>query len=289
MLTAARSLSLAATLVVAASAPALGQSWRTISSARQLHGERELNVNVQYGAGRFRLTPGAQGELYRMEMRYDEDRFVPVREFVDGGGTLRLGLRSREGSGIKVAFSDRRSGTTPTFDLSLSPEIPLALLLELGAVQADVELGGLALRRVGFRTGASDTRLRFSEPNPVACDELTMEAGAAEFQADDIGNANCARVTFRGGIGEVRLDFGGSWRRSMVADVNVGIGALRLNLPRDVGVSVQLNRFLASFDAAGFTKRGDTYFSANFNDARYRLTLNVNASLGGVEVAWRDP
>ena len=283
-----RSLLLAATLVVAASAPAQAQSWRTISSARQLHGERELNINVQYGAGRFRLMPGAQGELYRMEMRYDEDRFVPVREFSGDGGTLRLGLRNREGAGIKVAMGDRRSNA-PNFDLSLTPEIPLSLLLELGAVEADVELGGLALARVGYRTGASQTRLRFSEPNPVACDELMMEAGAAEFHAEELGNANCTRVSFRGGIGEVTLDFGGSWRRNMTADVNVGIGALTLSLPRDVGVSVQLNRFLASFDAAGFTKRGDTYFSANFNNARYRLTLNVNASLGGVEVAWRDP
>ena len=285
----ARSLFLAATLVVAASAPATAtQSWRTISSARQLHGERELNINVQYGAGRFRLAPGAQGELYRMEMRYDEDRFVPVREFTADGGTLRLGLRSREGAGIKVAMGERRSNA-PSLDLSLTHQIPMELLLELGAVEADVELGGLALERVGYRTGASQTTLRFSEPNPGSCEELVMEAGAAEFRAEQLGNANCTRVSFRGGIGEVTLDFGGSWRRSMTADVNVGIGALTLNLPRDVGVSVQLNRFLASFDAAGFTKRDNTYYSANFNNARYRLTLNVNASLGGVEVAWRDP
>ena len=56
-----------------------------------------------------------------------------------------------------------------------------------------------------------------------------------------------------------------------------------------MGVSVHLNRFLASFDAAGFTKRGDMYYSSNFNSARYRLTLDVNAALGGVEIAWLGP
>ena len=87
-------------------------------------------------------------------------------------------------------------------------------------------------------------------------------------------------------MAEPLLSFGGTWRRSLTADVNVGIGSLHLQLPRDVGVAVRLNRFLASFDAAGFDKRGNMYYSANFNSARYRLTLNVNASIGGVDVAW---
>lgn len=277
----------AATLVVAASAPASAQSWRTIASARQLHGEEQLTVHVQYGAGRFRVTPGSAGELYRMDMRYDEDRFIPVREFNPGDGTLRLGLRSRDGAGLNVSLGDRRkSDQVPTFDLQLSPEIPLSLEMELGAVEADVDLGGVALQRLSYRTGASETHLRFGQPNPVACEELTIEAGAAQFEASSIGNANCAKVTFRGGVGEVTLDFSGTWRRSMTADVNVGLGHLDLRLPRDVGVSVQLNRFLASFDAAGFEKRGNMYFSENYNTARYRITLNVNASFGGVEVAW---
>ncbi len=285
----ARLASIAA-LTVFAAHPAAAQSWRTITSARQLHGEREMNVEVQYGAGRFRLTPGTQDELYRMEMRYDEDRFTPLREFDGDAGTLRLGLRSRDGTGIRVSLGDRRrGGQVPSMELALSPDIPLSLNLELGAVDADVELGGLALKRIHYATGASETHLHFSRQNPLACDELSMEAGAAEFDAAELANANCSRVTFRGGVGEVTLDFGGTWRRSMTALVEVGIGSLNLKLPRDVGVSVRLNRFLASFDAAGFEKRGNVYYSANFNGARYRLTMDVNASIGGVDVAWVEP
>ena len=263
------------------------QSWRTVTSARQLHGETDARVHVQYGAGRFRVSPGAADELYRMELRYDEDKFIPLREYDVATGTLNLGVRSREGQGIHVSLGDRRrDGPVPSLDLGLNPDIPLTLEMELGAVEADVELGGLALRRVSYRTGASETHLRFSRPNPVACDEMVMEAGAAEFHADDLANANCSRVSFRGGVGEVTLDFGGTWRRSLTADVNVGIGSLHLQLPRDVGVAVRLNRFLASFDAAGFEKRGNMYYTANYNSARYRLTLNVNTSIGGVDVTW---
>jgi hypothetical protein len=272
-------------------APVSAQSWRTITSARQAHGERELSVNVQYGAGRFTLAPGNTDELYRMEMRYDEEKFTPLREFDADGGTLRLGLRNVDGSrGIRVSLGDRRRNSPPpSLNLELTPDIPLSLNLQLGAVEADVELGGLAMRRIHYSTGASETHLRFSRPNPMTCDELTLEAGASQFTADDLANANCSRVEFRGGVGEVTLDFGGTWRRSMTARVDVGIGALNLKLPRDVGVSVRLNRFLASFDAAGFEKRNNVYYSANFNSARYRLLLEVNASIGGVDVAWVGP
>jgi hypothetical protein len=220
-----------------------------------------------------------------MELHYDEERFVPVREYDADAGTLRLGVRGRDG--MRVRLGDRRRDRErPSLDLTLSPDVPLALNLELGAVEADVELGGLALTSVRYRTGASETRLRFSRPNPVACEELSIEAGAAELRAAELANANCARMRIRGGVGELTLDFTGTWRQSLEADVDVGIGELNLVLPRDVGVSIQLSRFLASFDNAGFTRRGNAWYSANWDRARYRLTLDVNAAIGGVDVAW---
>jgi hypothetical protein len=267
--------------------PLSAQTWRTITSARQVQGEQALDVHVQYGAGRFRVSPGAAGELYRMELRYDEEKFAPVREYHAATGVLRLGLQSRQGSGIHVNLGDRRDdGEKPSFALELAPDVPLALTLEMGAVEADAEFGGLSLTRMHLRTGASETRLRFSNPNPVACDAMVIEAGAAKLRAEHLANANCARITVRGGVGEVSLDFGGTWRRSASAEVSVGLGTLHLRLPRDVGVAVHLTSFLASFDAAGFQKRDGVYYSPNYGTAHFRLTLDVNASLGGVEVEW---
>jgi hypothetical protein len=280
-----RILALAVPLFLCAPVPLLGQSWRSITSARQLHGERELTVNVRYGAGRFTLGPGTGSQLYRMELRYDEDKFIPVREYDVATPSIRLGVRSREGT--RVSMGNTRRGEQPPFlDVLLTPDVPLVIDMELGAVQAEIEMGGLAIQRASYHTGASETRFRWSRPNPVPCEDLTLRAGAAEFTATQLGNSNCERVSFEGGLGEVTLDFSGSWRRSMIASVNMGIGSLQLRLPRDVGVAVTVSRFLASFDAAGFTKRGNTYYSANYNESRHRLTLDVNTSIGGIEVSW---
>jgi hypothetical protein len=275
-------------LLLAFATTASAQTWRTVSSSRQLHGESELNVSVNYGAGRFTLLPASSGTLYRMDLRYDEERVAPLREFDAASGTLRLGVRSLDrGNGVRVSLGDRRRGDPPpTLDIALTRDVPLNLELNLGAVQADVDLTGLSLRSVQFRTGASETRVRFGEPNPVACDELDMQAGAAAFTVTGIANANCRRLTFSGGVGDVTLDFTGEWRQPMAADINVSIGSLNLRIPRDVAVSIRLNRFLASFEQRGFTKRGSTYYSSNWDSARHRLTLDVRAAIGGVDVVW---
>ncbi len=282
-----RALVLAAAFGLAAT-PALGQTWRTVNATRALGDEHEMTINVQYGVGRFHLAPGVGAELYRMQMRYDEDRFTPVRQYDPAAQTLRLGVKSR--SGARVSSRDHnRNDPPPSFDLALSPDLPLTLNMEVGAVEADADLGGLNLRHVTFRTGASESHLRYSRPNAAPCEELTIEAGAAELHAEQLANSNCARVSFRGGVGEVTLDYSGTWRRSMTTDINVGVGSVKLRLPRGVGVSVHLNRFLASFDAAGFEKHGDTYVTSNYEGARYRLVMNVNASIGGVDVEWINP
>jgi hypothetical protein len=284
----ARAAAAAALLLtaLAASTPAASQTLRTLTSARQLHGESALSVDVTYAAGHFRLEPGSAGDLYRMELRYDEDKFTPVREYDPDGGVLRLGLTSRRNHVSRREL--KRGERAPSLDLALTPEVPLTLALELGAVESDVEFGGLALRRLSYRTGASESHVRFSRPNPLTCEAATFEVGAAEFEVTSLGNANCRRVSFHGGVGEVTLDFTGEWRNSAEASVKVAIGSLKLVLPRDLGVAISLDRFLTSFDHEGFTKRGGVYYSGNFATARYRLNLHVNAAFGGIEVRWVD-
>jgi len=270
-----------AALLTAAGAPA--QTLRTLASSRQLHGESDLTVNVTYVAGRFRLLPAAPGTLYQMEMRYDEDRFTPVRDYDGGAGVLRLGLKSR---GHVTLASRGDNEDAPTLDLALAPGVPLALTIELGAAEAQAEFGGLALRSLRYTTGASKSELRFSRLNPLDCDSLTLEAGAAQFTATGLANANCRHMKIEGGVGAIALDFTGTWRGNADAEVHVALGTLRLQLPRTLGVTISLDRFLASFDQTGFTRRGDVYYSDNYASARYHLDLKLESAFGGIQVFW---
>lgn len=279
-----------AALLLACAGALQAQTWRTVTSSRQLRGEDALAVELSYAAGRLHVAPGTPATLYRMELRYDEESFAPVREFDAAAGTLRLGVRSlgRE-RGMRVSLGDRRRGEEPsTLDVTLTPAIPLDLTVRLGAAEAEVELGGLSIRSLSYRTGASQSRLSFGAPNPLACESMRLEAGAASFHVTGLANANCRRLEVNGGMGEVVLDFTGSWQGPLDASVRLSIGELTVRVPRDVGIAIRLSRFLASFEEAGFVKRGGVFYSSNFDRARHRLQLDVNAAIGGINVVRVD-
>lgn len=273
---------LAATLAACHSHSADAQRMRSTTSARQLQDERRVNVQVEYGAGRLRVAPARGDLLYRMELRYDDEQFRPVTEYDRAGGRLKLGVESREHRGR------HRGGHDQHATIELTPRVPLGLSLAFGAGEAEVELGGLALEEVELQTGASHTVVSFTEPNRVAARQVKIEAGAAEVRVSGLGNTRAPRFEFSGGMGETTLDFGGAWTRSAQAEINMGVGSVRLRLPRALGVRVTRDSFLSSFDDGGLVKRGNAWYSRNYAQARYRLDISIHAAVGSVEVDWID-
>ncbi|MBI4409934.1 MAG: hypothetical protein HY561_09515 [Gemmatimonadetes bacterium] len=263
-------------LLLVACAPAAAQDIRTLTSLRQRQGEERLEVDVEYGAGRLSLEPAARGLLYRATMRYDANAFRPVIEY--RSGHLELGM--------KGSRNLRGKHRASRLQLALGPDVPLDLSISFGAGQADLELGGLRLREADISTGASETSLRFSRPNAERGRSLRLHVGAAEFHAYQLGNANFERVEFEGGVGDILLDFTGDWRGDMAANIDMGLGALTLRLPHGLGVRVTKDTFLSSFTAHGLVKRGESYYSENWDSARHRLTINIDAALGSIDITW---
>lgn len=264
-----------------AAAPLQAQDWRTVGSRRQLAGEDRVKVEVQFGAGTLELEPAEPGTLYRSSMRYDAELFRPIQEYRPG--LLRLGIDGlREG----VKRDIREGGRLA---VALTPDVPLDLDLKFGAVEATLELGGMRLRNVALRTGASESRVNFSKANPIRMDHLSIEVGAAELRVTGLANANIESLTVKGGVGDVQLDFTGRWRGDTTAKIELGLGALTLVLPRDVGVRVTKTSFLMGFDSQGLVKRGNAYYSTNWDSAQNKLTLDISGAFGSIDVQWADP
>jgi hypothetical protein len=266
-------------LVLAAVTPALAQDWRTVTSLRQFQGEQLLEVNVEYGAGNLSISPASGNALYKATLRYDARSFKPVTQYANG--RLRVGV---EGGSLKG-----RHVKSGRLDLTLGNQVPLDLDLKFGAVQANVELGGLRIRQLHVATGASETHLNVGARNPVRCTSIELEVGAAEFTATGLGNLNCENVKMAGGVGDVTLDFNGAWRVDAAVDIDMGLGSLTLRVPRGLGVSVQKTGVLASFDSQELVKRGNTYYSENWDNAGNRVTFNIDAALGSIRMVWVEP
>ena len=258
------------------------QTMRTMTSARQVWDREPIEVEIHYGAGTLRIDPADPPYLYQMELRYDERVFTPVVDYDEDDRRLRLGVRSPEGSRrVNV-----REGSTAT--IALTREVPLGLDLEFGAGKAEIDLSGVALRSLALSTGASETSVTFGAINPIEAEAVTIEAGAADLKVSGLGNTRARRIEFKGGVGATVLDFSGDWGHSATARVEMGVGALTLRLPRSQGIQVRRSSFLTSFSAAGLERRDDGYYSANWNTAPHKLTIDISAALGAIDIQWVD-
>jgi len=255
------------------------QTWRTVSVSRQVTDEEELDVEVHYGAGRFDVRAAEPGVLYQAELRYDEERFRPVTDY--RAGSLEVGTETVD-DGIHLG----RGRSSGSLSLALARDLPMHLELRFGAVRADLDLGGLALTDLRLSTGASESRLEVSEPNPVEMRRARLEIGAAEFTTRHLGNLNAERIEVDAGVGEVVLDLTGEWRREGEVEVDMGLGSLEIRLPEGLGVMLTKDSFLTSLDSQGMIKRGDAYYSEDWETADRRVTVDVDAALGSIRVVW---
>ena len=278
-----RWLPLTAVALCLGAAGAGAQVIRPFSTYRQWHGETRIDARVEYAAGALRLAAGRPNELYRMDVLYDGERYVPVSDFDAARGGVTLGLRASGQGGLRVVA---RSQLRQTASVTFSPQYDLALAVSLGAVDGDLELGGLRLIDLDLQAGASRATVRFSQPNAARCRSATLSAGAAELSVLGLGNSRCDRIAFEGGMGRVTLDFGGAWTSNARVSVRMALGETTLRLPRQVGVRITLDKFLTSFEPEGLVRRGTSYLSPGYDQAARHLDIDVTTAVGGVTVEW---
>lgn len=218
--------------------------------------------------------------LYAMTLRYDESTSTPLHSYDSTARVLTVGVDGQSDR-FSRNVGDKSKGE---MRLSLSRSVPVDLSLALGATKATLDLGGLDITALQLESGASETVVDFSSPNQGRMRTLAVDVGAASFEARNLANANVAKVRIHGGVGGVELDFGGQWQQDMDVSVDLALGKLTLHMPREVGVRVEVQKFLASFDEQGLVKRGDAYYSDNWDSAKYHLRLRAQTSFGGIEL-----
>jgi hypothetical protein len=214
-----------------------------------------------------------------MNLRYDEDRFEPVAEY--SGHDLHVGVESVRRS--RSRRGDRESGELA---LELARGVPMDLDLQFGAVQADLDLGGLALTDLELSTGASESTIDISEPNRASMETARFEVGAAEFTLHNLGNLNASRIEFDAGVGSLVLWLDGDWRQDTRISIDMGLGALELRVPEGLGIQLRKDSFFTALDSEGLVKRGDTFQSLDWDDADHQVTIDLDAAFGSVKVVW---
>ena len=257
------------------------QAWRTTSAARPRDASDSLHLRVNLTGGSLRVSPADDGELYDYSMRYDAAHYNVERSFDTVSHTLSLRL---DGGRRPLRGLSENEKEHARLSLGVARGVPLDVALRLGAVEADLDLGGLAVDQLTVESAASNTKLRFATPNPRRMRSLRFDVGAAAIEATGVGNANVEQIDVDCGAGSLTLDFSGAWAADVDARLRVRLGAVTLRVPRDVGVRARADVTLGTFEADGFREQDGVHYSANWEGARRRLTIDASMLVGTLEI-----
>ena len=278
-----------ALLISSGAGPALSgaaaQEMRSFTAGRNVGSERQLRATLDFGAGMVRIQPATGKHLYKAHVKYDAERFAPVQQYEPRTGILRLGLESIGKGGVRVTS---RSQLEQVATFAFSPTVPLALSANLGASEADLELGDLTLTELTVRSGASRGKIDFSKPTRGSCRNATFSVGATELFVRGLANAGCSEVVVDGSVGRALLDFGGEWRRDARVSIDLSMGTVTLRIPRGTGVQIFADRFLTTLSAEGFERDKKTWTTPRFEQAARKIVVVLKTAVAGVNVEWID-
>jgi hypothetical protein len=270
-----------ATVLLLGCAAGTERAVRTATATRVRAPADSLTVRVDLSGGALRVSPANDPALYDYSMRYDAARYDVERRFDSASHTLSLRLDGRRGN---LRGWRNREGEHARMSLALARGVPMDVALRLGAVEADLDLGGVAVDELTVESAASSTSLRFPTPNPRRMRSLQFDVGAASIEASGIGNANVEHIDVDCGAGSVMLDFSGAWAADADARIRVRLGTVTLRVPRDVGVRARVDVTLGSFDQDDFRERDGTHYSSNWDAASRHLTIDASMLLGTLEI-----
>lgn len=249
-------------------------------------GATRLDVRLDFGAGNLWIVSDAIKEAAVFDITYDSRKVDYVIDYDVTGSTGHLTAESDHKENGNIDTDDNK------WEVHLSRDYPLELSLDIGACDAEIDLGGLQVEDLSIEVGATSTSITFSEPNPVEMQELRFEAGASSVKATKLGNANFRECSIEGGAASLDLDFRGEYRGESEISVEIGMGSADIVLPKDVPCRIEGvdAGFLASVDIHGGDLdrlSDDEYESPDFEKAKVRIILRLDIGVGSANVRFR--
>lgn len=225
-----------------------------------------MRVTIGMGAGKLNLAPGTDAELSGT-VQYNVAQWKPHLSHT--GNEISL-VQNSEYNNIFPP-----SNLKNLWDLKLGG-FPTDLVVNAGAYEGTLALGGLALTSVEIADGASKAEVSFDKPNLIKMNHFTYKTGASTVKLIGLANANFSEMSFDGGAGTYSLDFTGKLQQDTHVRVNSGVSTMRVIVPDGTACEIILNGALN-----GVTTTGEWIV----DNSTYKLkgngpVLYINISIG---------
>lgn len=211
----------------------------------------ETHLRLEFGAGKLTLSPRPAGKnLVDGTVVYNVEDLKP--EIEQNGNSIEIKQGDLDGLPPFDEFVNE-------WDLQLS-DVPMDLTVQAGAYEGNMELGGLALKSLTVRDGASHVDLSFGELNQTEMSMMRYETGASDVKLTGLANANFSTLTFSGGAGNYTLDFSGELQRDAVVTIEAGFGDLSLVIPENVDTVITVEGTAVNINhSSGWSQNGQKY------------------------------
>ncbi|MEZ4639826.1 MAG: hypothetical protein R2873_01305 [Caldilineaceae bacterium] len=237
-----------------------------------------LHLRLSVGACRLRIVP-ADGVAWVAGTYEDPSTAAPLRISQDGA-TVRIS------QDFNIPTTLGGMTKAPTFDLKLGKGKPYRLTVEGGASESEMDLGGLPLHGLAVKFGAGKQEFNFSSPNPEAMDEITVSAGAAGIEMENLANANFERMVLEGGAAAFELDFGGELRRDAAVKITTGMASVEVDVPSATPIRLSAEATLGSVDVGdGFMKKDGAFWNeAALSGKTPAITMTAQVVMGAIQL-----
>ncbi len=277
-----KNLSMIGLVLLVVSGPALAGRTEQVSEVVQMDGARELEIEIDFGAGTLDIVSADIEEAARLEVFYSPRWVSYDIDYSKRGETGRLFLES------DLRRKSHMEDIDNEWELTLSRRYPVDLEMDVGASESFIDLGGIPLTRLVMDIGATSGTIDFSEPNPERLHDFDIDVGASSLEISGLANANFDRMDISSGAASCELDFRGDFRGQSELDLDVGVGSVEIIIPRGLAVRIEGDDdWFSSFDFHGLDVDqidDDVWESPGFDNAPDRLEIRVDVSMGSVDI-----
>ncbi|UCD16710.1 MAG: hypothetical protein JSV44_09650 [Candidatus Zixiibacteriota bacterium] len=245
-----------------------------------------LSVCIDFAAGDIRIGVHETDHIAVIDVEYNARTTKVAAEYENDDRIGYLDLSSKQRRKSEINTEDN------LWDVTLSTRYVAEFDLDLGACQADLDLGGIPTEMFNLDIGAAKGTLTFSKPNPISAEKINIDAGAASFDLEQLGNANFSRFEFGGGLGKFVLDFSGKYTAKSRAKISIGMGKAVIHIPASLPVRIETNdNFLSSVDFKNADHQsldGDYYETEDFHSSDYGLDVSIDVGMGSIEIIFDE-
>lgn len=257
-----------------------------------------IKLSLKANSGNCYIKPSHNPEILNVFSNQTETTYAHnFRKEIKGKTCeVLLNLEETQSEGLSQTISARFFGASaeaPENDklwkMYLTDAKPYFLELIYGVGNANVDLSGLAIKKLKISTGSADVNVGYTSSleNQIDMDTFSVKVDLGSINVKSL-NLSRARVVMADvGFGNMTLDFSNKPLVSNRVKGSVGAGNLLILLPSDqTPVLVHIkDSWLCSVKLPGGLKKiGDSTFAnaAYTKDAKNSLTFDLDVAMGNI-------